>query len=153
MHVGALGAVVRLRMGDPRLGGQDFVSGPGLQSRGGKLGGRHSASSAARSVGSTLPVPFLSPLGAWSTRARDDPAHVGERPRHPCQNVSLRAVARLSADAPPGGRRRPLAAYLAALERDRKSISIAAQEVAAVHAFIACTLERREHSNIIKGAA
>ena len=29
----------------------------------------------------------------------------------------------------------------------------AAQEVAAVHAFIACTLERREHSNIIRGAA
>ena len=29
----------------------------------------------------------------------------------------------------------------------------AAQEVAAVHAFIACTLERREHSNTIRGAA
>ena len=29
----------------------------------------------------------------------------------------------------------------------------AAQEVAAVHAFIACTLERREHSHTIRGAA
>ena len=29
----------------------------------------------------------------------------------------------------------------------------AAQEVAAVHAFIACTLERREHSNTVRGAA
>ena len=29
----------------------------------------------------------------------------------------------------------------------------AAQEVAAVLAFIACTLERREHSNTIRGAA
>ena len=29
----------------------------------------------------------------------------------------------------------------------------AAQEVAAVHAFIVCTLEQREHSNTIKGAA
>ena len=29
----------------------------------------------------------------------------------------------------------------------------AAQEVAAVHAFIACTLERREHSNTIRGGS
>ena len=29
----------------------------------------------------------------------------------------------------------------------------AAQEVAAVHAFIACTLEQREHSNTTRGAA
>ena len=60
----ALFAIMRLCPGNSRLGGQDFVNGPGRQAFGGKLGCRHSASSAARSVASALPAPFALPPGA-----------------------------------------------------------------------------------------